>query len=204
MYPKSVTNTKTRPKTAGTRIKNRPALNLNTDDIGNTNFRQTFFIQEKEKGDPYFRNTRVGSCRKVVVKNEVPFAKTFRITNPRGEKQCHFKYTLKQRKVPYTTYQTDYCVKRPASHCGDRKKPLVPYHPNHPRNMIPPDLDFLTYGNKSKFDVGSPSLINRKQYLSTYMDSYKPHKVYRISNPGIVSDIFKRSHYRFSNIEYGK
>ena len=70
---------KTRPRTAGVNSKNRPYLgpNNNNFNTSQSNFRRTFFIQEKEKGDPYFKSTRVGSCRKVVVKNGIPFALTF-------------------------------------------------------------------------------------------------------------------------------
>ena len=34
-------------------------------------FGKTFFLQEKDKGDSYFMNTRVGSCRKVLIKNGI-------------------------------------------------------------------------------------------------------------------------------------
>ena len=52
------------------------------------------------------------------------------------------------------------------------------------------------------FDIGKEGLINRKQWLNTYKDSYRPTTVKRISNPGILSDMAKRTHYKLNNIEY--
>ena len=87
-----------RPRT-GFSTKNRPSIGPNNNNFNSTNpnFHRTFFIQEKEKGDPYFRKTRVGSCRRVVVRNGIPFALTFKVKNPRGEPMTHYKYTLKQK-----------------------------------------------------------------------------------------------------------
>ena len=57
--------------------------------------------------------------------------------------------------------------------------------------------------NLSNFDIGKEGLINRKQWISTYKDSFRPSSVKRISNPGILSDMAKRTHYKLNNIEYG-
>ena len=47
---------KSRPRT-GYNSKNRPNIGQNNNNFNpnQTEFRKTFFIQEKEKGDPYFR-----------------------------------------------------------------------------------------------------------------------------------------------------
>ena len=195
---------KTRPRTAGVNSKNRPYLgpNNNNFNTSQSNFRRTFFIQEKEKGDPYFKSTRVGSCRKVVVKNGIPFALTFRVRNPRGEPMTHYKYTLKQKPKNPSTYQVDYCTNKVDYHLGMDNKPLVPYSATHKRSQLPEDLKFKVYKNISAFDIGNEGLVNRKQWVSTYTDSYRPIRVYHISNPGITSDLAKRTHYKFNNIEY--
>ena len=168
----------------------------------NSAFSKTFFIQEKETGDKYFRSTRVGSCRKIVVKNGIPFALTFKVKNPRGEPLTHFNYTLKQFPKNPTSYYLDYCTKRRENHLGMDKKPLVPYNPNHTRSQLPNDLSFRVIRNYSEFNIGNEGLINRKQWISTYRDSYRPSSVKRISNPGILSDMAKRTHYKLNNIEY--
>ena len=192
-----------RPRT-GFKTKNRPNIGPNYGNYNpnNTNFRSTFFIQEKEKGDPYFRTTRVGSCRRVVVRNGIPFALTFRVKNPRGEPMTHYRYTLKQKPKNPTTYQVDYCMSKKDCHLGMNNKPLVPYSANHKRSQLPEDLRFKVFKNISAFDIGNEGLINRKQWVSTYTDSYQPIKINYISNPGINSDIAKRKHYKFNNIEY--
>ena len=187
----------------------RSALNLKANN--NTYFgpnprnkalSKTFFIQEKETGDKYFRSTRVGSCRKIVVKNGLPFALTFKVKNPRGEPLTHFNYTLRQPPKNPTSYYLDYCTKKQINHLGMHKKPLVPYNPNHTRSQLPNDLSFRVIRNYSVFNIGNEGLINRKQWISTYKDSYRPSTVKRISNPGILSDISKRIHYKLHNIEY--
>ena len=162
----------------------------------------TFFIQEKETGDPFFRKTRVGSCRKVVVRNGIPFALPFRIKNPRGEPLTHYRYTRKQLPKNSSTYQIDYCSKKINYHLGMKNKPLVRYNPNHPRNMLSEDFSNRIFRNTSMIELGNEGLINRKQWISTYKDSYKPIPYYRISNQGILSDMAKRTHYKLRNIEY--
>ena len=192
-----------RPRT-GYNTKNRPFIskNINYFNSSHTNFHRTFFIQEKEKGDPYFRSTRVGSCRRVVVRNGIPFALTFKVKNARGEPMTHYRYTLKQKPKNPTTYQVDYCLSKKDYHLGMKNKPLVPYSPDHKRSQLPDDLKIKVFKNISDFDIGNEGLINRKQWVSTYIDSYQPIKIYPISNPGINSDIAKRKHYKFNNIEY--
>ena len=165
-------------------------------------FNKTFFTLEKDKGDKYFRSTRVGSCRRIEVKNGIPFALTFKVKNPRGEPMTHFNYTLKQLPKNPTSYFIDYCTKKEENHLGMNKKPLVPYNPNHTRSKLPNDIGFRAFRNLSAFDIGKEGLINRKQWISTYKDSYKPTTIKRISNPGILSDMAKRSHYKLNNIEF--
>ena len=189
---------KYRPKSA---MENKPA-NSYFSSKPNNPFTKTFFIQEKETGDKYFRSTRVGSCRKIVVKNGLPFALTFKVKNPRGEPMTHFNYTLKQPPKNPSSYYLDYCTKKQINHLGMHKKPLVPYNPNHTRSQLPNDLSFRVIRNYSLFNIGNEGLINRKQWISTYKDSYRPSTVKRISNPGILSDISKRIHYKLHNIEY--
>ena len=194
---------KSRPRT-GYHPKNRPNIGPFNNNIyrTNPNYSKTFFIQEKDKGDPYFRSTRVGSCRKIVVKNGIPFALTYKVKNPRGEPMNHYKYTLKKKPKNPSTYQVDYCSTKIDCHLGMDNKPIIPYDSNHKRSQLPEDLKFKTLRNISSFDIGNEGLINRKQWISTYADSYQPIKTFYISNPGITSDMDKRAHYKLNNIEY--
>ena len=194
---------KLRPRT-GYRPKCRSSIGQIKNNFyrTNPNLNKTFFIQEKETGEPYFRTTRVGSCRKIIVKNGIPFALTYKVKNPRGEPMNHYKYTLKKPPRNPSTYQVDYCKIKNDCHLGMDNKPLIPYDATHKRSQLPEDLKFKVFRNMSKFDIGNEGLVNRKQWVSTYADSYQPIKTYYISNPGIVSDMNKRTHYKFKNIEY--
>ena len=193
---------KYRPKSAMLNNVNINKNNYLTRRENNDALSKTFFIQEKETGDKYFRSTRVGSCRKIVVKNGIPIALTFRVKNPRGEPMTHFNYTLKQLPKNPSSYYLDYCLKKIENHLGMDKKPLIPYNPNHTRSQLPNDVSFRVIRNYSNFGIGNEGLVNRKQWLSTYKDSFRPSSVKRISNPGILSDIAKRKHYKLNNIEY--
>ena len=82
------------------------------------------------------------------------------------------------------------------------KKPLVPYNPDHTRNLLLDDFGLRMRRNFSSVNIGSVNLINRKQWISTYKDSFKKFMIKRISNPGILSDLAKRTHYKFNNIEF--
>ena len=192
---------KYRPRSAAMNHVNNPFFSKTQNGFQN-GFNKTFFIQEKDKGDKYFRSTRVGSCRRVVVKNGLPFALTFKVRNPRGEPMTHFNYTLKQLPKNPSSYFVDYCTKKEEYHLGMDNKPLIPYNPDHTRSRLPNDLGFRAFRNLSAFDIGKEGLINRKQWISTYKDSFKPTKVKRISNQGILSDLAKRTHYKLNNIEY--
>ncbi len=192
---------KYRPRSATVNHTNNALFSSPHNNFQN-GFNKTFFNLEKDKGDKYFRTTRVGSCRRVVVKNGLPFALTFKVKNPRGEPMTHFNYTLKQLPKNPTSYFVDYCTKKEHCHLGMNKKPLVPYDPNHTRSKLPDDSRFRAFRNLSAFDIGKEGLINRKQWISTYKDSFKPSAIKRISNQGILSDMAKREHYKLNNIEY--
>ena len=64
------------------------------------------------------------------------------------------------------------------------------------------DFGFRMRRNFSSVSIGNERLINRKQWISTYKDSFKKMSIKRISNPGIISDLAKRTHYKFNNIEF--
>ena len=165
-------------------------------------FTKTFFIQEKDKGDEYFRTTRVGSCRKVIIRNGLPIALSYKVKNIRGGPLTHFNYTLKQLPKNNSTYFEDFCTLKEENHIGMPKKPLVPYNPDHTRNKLMNDFGIRLFRNLSSVNIGNGRLINRKQWVSTYKDSFKPMPLKRISNPGILSDLAKRTHYKFNNIEF--
>jgi hypothetical protein len=190
---------KSRPKSAN--YSTHPEL----ESTNHTNFngtQTTYFNVDKKHTHPYFNKTRVGSARKIVVRNGVPLAITFDIRNRKGNRLNNYKYTLKKLPENHTIYQRDYCSKKYDMHCGMDNKPLVPYDPNSYRNLLPIDNGFRSMNNKSFFDLGSNSLINRKQWTSTYRDCFRKPIVTYQPNSGIRADTAKLTHYKLNNIEY--
>jgi hypothetical protein len=84
-------------------------------------------------------------------------------------------------------------------HAGMGKKPLVVYEPNSYRNRLPLEDCKAPYSNKSKIHIGQQSDVNFKQWVSTTKDSYKWPVKTPISNMGVLSDIFRRAHKKFSS-----
>ena len=191
---------KFRPKSAFINRGISP-INTHTESFGNK-MHKTFFIQEQNKGDKFFRTTRVGSCRKIIVRNGIPFALTFRVKNPRGEPLTHYNYSRKSLPKNTTNYFWDYCTRREENNLSMKNKPLIPYNPNHKRSRLPEDCKFRVIRNYSNFEIGREGLVNRKQWISTYKDTYKTSKINRFTNPEILSDMARRTHYKLNNIEY--
>ncbi len=187
-----------RTKSAFLNKQNRISIN----DFPNEN-QTKYFIQDKKNTNIYYRKARVGSARKIIIKNGIPKAICYDIRNRRGQKLNHYKYTIRKNKENKTIYQKDYCSPYISMHVGMDKKPLLPYDPNCFRSRLNEDLDFKIIHNKSNIDLGCSNLINRKQFTSNYRDSFqKPFRSFQ-SNQGINSDVVKRVHYKLNNIEYG-
>ena len=162
--------------------------------------RKTFFRTHQEKGYPYFTNTRVGSCSYVLVKNGQSLAIPFYITNRRGRSLNHFKTVPEKSPTTKSTYMHDY-ITYGDIHCGMAKKPLVPYHMESSRSRLP--INGIISGaaiNRASIELGDFRLINRKQWKSTYRDSYRRPYYVPISNSGIASDMAKASHLRLNEI----
>ena len=175
-----------------------------TKMIANSPKYNTLFKVERERGDDYFKNAKVGSCKRVVVINGNPLAIAFDIRNKRGEPLNNYKYTLKCLPKLRTTYEEDYGCNKQVCHLGMDNKPLVPFKVNHPRNLLEDKAITKTiYASMSTFNIGDNRLINRKQWIPTYRDYFKPFKKNAFStNSGINANNTKRIHYKLHNIEY--
>ena len=84
-------------------------------------------------------------------------------------------------------------------HCGMNKKPLIPYNMDSSRSRLP--INGIISGaaiNRASIELGDYRLINRKQWKSTYKDSYRKPSIVPVSNYGIASDMAKAAHMRIN------
>ena len=161
---------------------------------------KTFFKTHQEKGFPYFNTTRVGSCSYVLVKNGQTLAIPFHIINRRGRSLNHFKTVPDKSPTTKSTYMNDF-ITFGNIHCGMEKKPLIPYNMNSSRSRLP--INGIISGaaiNRASIELGDFRLINRKQWKSTYKDSYRKPFYVPVSNYGIASDMAKAAHLRLNHI----
>ena len=161
--------------------------------------KKTFFNSKHEFGNAYFNNSRVGSCSYVLVKNGQCLAMPFSIINRRGRGLNHFKTIPEKMATNKSTYMADY-ITVGNMHCGMAKKPLVPYDPESYRSRLP--INGIVSGaaiNRSYLELGNSNLINRKQWKSTYKDSYRRPELVPVTNLGIASDMAKAAHMRLNS-----
>ena len=84
-------------------------------------------------------------------------------------------------------------------HCGMSHKPLVPYSPDSYRSRLPVDGIISGAGiNRASIELGDSSYINRKQWKTTYKDSFRVPSIVPVANGGIASDMAKASHARLN------
>ena len=88
----------------------------------------------------------------------------------------------------------------PNMHCGMGKKPLIPYDPSSYRSRLPIGGIVMSHKNKSLIEIGVGGLINRKQWASTYKDTFRWPRMTPVSNPGILSDMAKSCHKKLDSI----
>ena len=183
-----------------------PNMNMDTNQeplpeepIEESKPKKTYFQTHKELGDPFFKNSRITSCSHVLVKNGRCLAIPFGIKNRRGRGLNHFKTVPQKLSTNKSIYMSDY-VQVSNLHCGMGKKPLVPYSPDSARNLLP--LNGVVSGaaaNRSYLDLGNGNIINRKQWNTTYRDSYLYPRIVPISNSGICADMAIASHQRLNS-----
>jgi hypothetical protein len=112
-----------------------------------------FFNTDKEKTDEFFKNTKIGSCSHILVKNGVSVAVPFNVTNSKGKTLNNYKTVPEKSAVVKSVYRKDYSVK-PYMHVGMASKPLVPYEPNSYRNRLSTGGIVMSHKNKSNIEIG--------------------------------------------------
>ena len=160
-----------------------------------------FFTPNKNRTNSFFRNSKVGSCKYVMVRNGQSKAMPFRIRNERGRCLNHYKTVPKKLEEVKSVYEHDY-FPVPNLHCGMGKKPLMPYDPDSCRSRMPITGVVMGLNNRSYISIGDRGMINRKQWTSINKSSFKRPQSSFNPNPGILADMAKRSHYKDTNIEF--
>ena len=159
----------------------------------------SFFNPDKTRSDAFFRGTKVGSCSFVLVKNGQSLAVPFKIRNERGRGLNHYKTVPEKSAEVKSVYMKDYTPYH-NMHCGMGKKPLIPYDPSSYRSRLPIGGIVMSHKNKSLIEIGDGGLINRKQWASTYKDTFRWPRMTPVSNPGILSDMAKSCHKKLDSI----
>jgi len=154
-------------------------------------------LPDKEKTNEFFKDSKIGSCSHVLVKNGNSVAVPFKVTNTKGRGLMSFKIQPSLSSEVQSIYRKDYSV-HSDMHVGMTKKPLVPYNPTSYRNRLPTSTVIMPHKNKSVVEIGDRGTVNRKQWTSSAMDNYKNPKILPISNTGIISDMTIRAHKKIN------
>ena len=73
-----------------------------------------FFIPDHDHTNPYFKNARVNSCSKILVKNGQSLAIPYKIVNSKGKRLNHFLHYRQNGKTDIkSSYQQDYSLNFP-------------------------------------------------------------------------------------------
>lgn len=119
----------------------------------NTLSNSKFFNTNKNKTNEFFKDTKVGSCSHILVKNGVSVAVSYNPTNSKGRTLNNYKTVPGKSSDDKSIYRQDYCVK-PYMHVGMLSKPLVPYDPNSYRNRLSTGGIIMSHKNKSCIEIG--------------------------------------------------
>lgn len=167
--------------------------------IKTTNINERKLFQSlKQKTHPFFKNSLIESCSHIIVKNGQTLAIPYEIKNSKGRKLSHYKSIPIKSSELMSIYRKDFSLK-PIIHVGMLNKPLEPYNPTSYRNRLP-NLEFIVcHKNKSSMELGNKSSLAKKQWISTYKDTYKTPVFLPICNTGILSDISKKIHKKLND-----
>eukprot|EP00826_Nyctotherus_ovalis_P053147 TRINITY_DN685_c0_g1_i5.p1 TRINITY_DN685_c0_g1~~TRINITY_DN685_c0_g1_i5.p1 ORF type:complete len:176 (-),score=30.57 TRINITY_DN685_c0_g1_i5:26-553(-) len=154
---------------------------------------ETLRRTKMDKSAPFFKNTKVLSCSRVVVKNGQAVAVAF------PQKKTGYKATgsygntgksAETVSVSHAAHSQGYYM-----HAGMGSKPLVNYNPNSARNRLPQTSVMMPYKNSSQVIIGNPSAVDKGVYRTTYKCYYTPHALgTAVTNGGILSELTRQAH----------
>ena len=127
---------------------NLPA-NLYKDNMKDT----VFFNTAKEKTNDFFKETKVGSCSHVFVKNGVALAVPFKVTNQNSKPLNNYKNYPQRSSEVKSIYRSDFDVHYDM-HAGMNYKPLAKYDPTSYRSRLATGGIVMPHKNMSIVEIG--------------------------------------------------
>jgi len=112
-----------------------------------------YFNTAKEKTNEFFKDTKVGSCSHVLVKNGVSLAVPYQIKNQKGKSLNNYKNVPQKSAETKSIYKSDYDM-HTYMHAGMTAKPLAKYDPNSYRNRLATGGVIMPHKNKSIIEIG--------------------------------------------------
>ena len=112
-----------------------------------------FFNTSKDKTHEFFKDTKVGSCSHVLVKNGVSLAVPYKITNQKGKTLNNYKNVPQRSTEIKSTYKSDFDM-HIYMHAGMRQKPVMRYDANSYRNRLATGGIIMPHKNKSIIEIG--------------------------------------------------
>ena len=119
----------------------------------NTMKQSIYFNTLKEKTNEFFKDTKVGSCSHVLVKNGVSLAVPFQIKNHKGKPLNNYKNVAQKSSETKSIYKSDFDL-HTYMHAGMPTKPLTKYDPNSYRNRLATGGIIMPHKNKSIVEIG--------------------------------------------------
>ena len=127
--------------------------NQSQRDNSNTLKNSVYFNTAKEKTNQFFKETKVGSCSHVLVKNGVVLAVPYTIKNQKGKSLNNYKNVPQKSAETRSIYKSDYDLNT-YMHAGMSNKPLGKYDPNSYRNRLATGGIIMPHKNKSIVEIG--------------------------------------------------
>ena len=112
-----------------------------------------FFNTSKEKTNEFFKESKVGSCSHVFVKNGVALAVPFKIINHKDKPLNNYKNGPQRSSETSSIYRTDFNVHYDM-HAGMNYKPLSKYDPSSYRNRLATGGIVMPHKNMSVVEIG--------------------------------------------------
>ena len=111
------------------------------------------FNTAKEKTNSFFKETKIGSCSHIIVKNGVALAVPFAIKNQKGKPLNNYKNFSQKSSETKSISRNDYDI-HSEMHAGMNYKPLTKYDPLSYRSRLATGGIVMPHKNMSILEIG--------------------------------------------------